>query len=297
MTNEDHIPDDPEESQQSQPANPMIQRFVQYFSKLSVAGSSSGTGLKPGKTTQPALQLQQSILAHSGQGTQLPPLLSHLPSLQRSKVVTVQYGQKDGQQSDAATTPSGQVQVAGVTGTSPPQFLHSSEKPCMQQFLGPQQLSRPSSSQAQIKSAIQPVAQHVLPQKESPRIQDGRRPLRLPGRATISSPQNTIRHSISKYRQTQDSRSAGPQSHKRGQPCHSFRISPPPKRAAITQDGESGRPDRRRHPSPALSSTSDAASHHQSSAPIMDQIDDAPLHSHDDRTPPTDPFPVYIPPH
>ena len=148
MTNEDHIPDDPEESQQSQPANPMIQRFVQYFSKLSVAGSSSGTGLKPGKTTQPALQLQQSILAHSGQGTQLPPLLSHLPSLQRSKVVTVQYGQKDGQQSDAATTPSGQVQVAGVTGTSPPQFLHSSEKHCLQQFLGPQQLSRPSSSQA-----------------------------------------------------------------------------------------------------------------------------------------------------
>jgi len=209
----------------------------------------------------------------------------------------VQYGQKDGQQSDAATTPSGQVQVVGVTGTSPPQFLHSSEKPYLQQFLGPQQLSRPSSSQAQIKSAIQPVAQHVLPQKESPRIQDGRRPLRLPGRATISSPQNTIRHSISEYRQTQDSRSAGPQSHKRGQPCHSFCISPPPKRAAITQDGESGRPDRRRHPSPALSSTSDAASHHQPSAPIMDQIDDVPLHSHDDRTPPTDPSPVYIPPH
>ena len=68
-------------------------------------------------------------------------------------------------------------------------------------------------------------------------------------------------------------------------------------RAAITQDGESGRPDRSRHPSPALSSTSDAASHHQPSAPIMDQIDDAPLHSHDDRTPPTDPSPVYIPPH
>ncbi|RLN27607.1 hypothetical protein C2845_PM05G20890 [Panicum miliaceum] len=115
------------------------------------------------------------------QGTQLPPLLSHLPSLQKNKVVTMQYGQKDGQQSGAATTQSGQVQVAGATNTSP----RSSEK------FHPQQVSRPSSSQAQIKSVL----------KESPRIQDGRRPLRLPGHAAISSPQSTIQH-ISQHRQT-----------------------------------------------------------------------------------------------
>ncbi|RLN04029.1 hypothetical protein C2845_PM13G10150 [Panicum miliaceum] len=70
MTNEKLIPEDHEEIQQLQPTNQMIQRFVRYFSKLTVAGSSS---LEPtpemGKESQPPQQLLQSTLVHSNQET------------------------------------------------------------------------------------------------------------------------------------------------------------------------------------------------------------------------------------
>jgi len=292
MTNEKLIPENHEEIKQLQPTNQMIQRFVQYFSKLTVAGSSLEPTLEMGKKSQPPQQLLQSMPVHSSQET----------SLLRYGDATAQSGQRHGQR-------SGQ---------------RDGQSPNLQQLSKPQQQQVVPSSAAQIKLTAQTVPQHVLQEKASPALTDpqgdqGTRSKRhfqpspstgsplvgtiepkqllhlppctgnsSPRRATLPDSERQLRH---------HGREAEPKTNKRSKPCHSSNFPPPPsKRVAVAQDGELNHPCWRRSPSPALSSTSDAASHRPTSPRGVELIGDA-LLVPVSQLPTIHPAATYIPPH
>ena len=331
MTNEKLIPENHEEIKQLQPTNQMIQRFVQYFSKLTVADSSLELTLEMGKKSQPPQQLLQSMPVHSSQET----------SLLRYGDATAQSGQRHGQRSgqrdgqspnllqlstpqQQLLVPSSAAQIKLTAHSVKRSGQRDGQSPNLQQLSKPQQQQVVPSSAVQIKLTAQAVPQHVLQGKASPALTDpqggqGTRSKRhfqpspstgsplvgtiepkqllhlppctgnsSPRRATLPDSERQLRH---------HGREAEPKTNKRSKPCHSSNFLPPPsKRVAVAQDGELNHPCWRRSPSPALSSTSDAASHRPTSPRGVELTGDA-LLVPVSQSPTIHPAATYIPPH
>lgn len=117
MTNDKHIPESPELLQQMQPSNQMIQRFVQFFSQLTVQENSSSEKPEMGTAAQPLQQCSLSLLPHAGK--QFPPLLPQPSPVQRSGAVTMQ-------RSGDINAQSGQPLLAATDNAPSMNFLTSS---------------------------------------------------------------------------------------------------------------------------------------------------------------------------